>query len=165
MTEVFDIKDGKVIVNPNVLLIPELNLVYEAYGTPALAYLYYRTSVSIKNPYRHLPEEEKDLTLTRDFPGSYKVTDELICNALIKLESFEPTIVRYYKSIKHLVDRLSNWANTVVIDDSKEGNMNYILKMIEKIGTVTDNFQKAEKAVVEMEQKTRGNQKIAYDLQ
>jgi ABC-type Fe3+-hydroxamate transport system substrate-binding protein len=73
-------------------------------------------------------------------------------------------VVRYYESVKSLVERLSTWANTVVIDDTKEGNMNYILKMIEKVGTVADNFQRAEKAVIETEQKTRGNQKIAYDL-
>lgn len=164
MTEVFDIQDGRVIINPNILLIPELKEVYEAYGLNAIAFLYYKTSVSTKNPYRTLPEEERDEVLLRDFPGDYHPTDDTIANAILKLESFKPTAVRYYESIKSLVERLSTWANTVVIDDTKEGNMNYILKMIEKVGTVADNFQKAEKAVLESEQKTRGNQKIAYDL-
>jgi ABC-type Fe3+-hydroxamate transport system substrate-binding protein len=164
LTEIFDIQDGRVVVNPNVLLIPELRDVYEAYGLNAIAYLYYKTSVSIKNPYRTIPEDERDEVLLRDFPGAYEPTDDLIANAVLKLDSFKPTVVRYYESVKSLVERLSTWANTVVIDDTKEGNMNYILKMIEKVGTVADNFQRAEKAVIETEQKTRGNQKIAYDL-
>ena len=58
--EIFDIVSGKIVVNENVLLIPELKAVHDKYKDPipALSFLHYKYSP--KGPYCNTPEADKD---------------------------------------------------------------------------------------------------------
>ena len=65
----FDIKNNQVIVNENVLLIPEIKAVYEKYGLNALAFVHYITYTA--SPYMNIPEENRSEVIYKDFPGNY----------------------------------------------------------------------------------------------
>lgn len=164
---IFDIQDKTVLINENVLLIPELKALVDKYEQPvlALAYCYYMTSPS--SPYSEYEEDLKEEMLLADYKGDYNKTDLEIANAINKLtEMYKTTVVNYYLSIKKLVDKLATYASTVLVDDSKEtGNIQHVLKMVKECGAVITQFKKLEKEKDEELLKTRGNRKLAYDQQ
>jgi len=162
---IFTIENNQVVINENCLLIPELKAVVDNYEkpVPALAYVYYMTS--IVNPYSELDKDFKQEQILKDYPGDYKPTDEIIIKALDKCDMlYEKAIIKYYESIKGLIYKLQKYNDTVIIDDSKEtGNIQHVLKMVEKCGQVIIQFKKAEKERDQELLKTRGNHELAYD--
>jgi hypothetical protein len=100
--ELFDIQNGKVIINVNCLLIPEFKAVHDAYKDPipAFSFLYYLYSP--KGPYCNTPEEDKEEVLFIDFPGEYTLEDEVMIKAIEKIEFFIMTpAYRYYLDNKN----------------------------------------------------------------
>jgi hypothetical protein len=55
------------------------------------------------------------------------------------------------------------YSRTVIIDDSREtGNIQHVLKIVEKCGNTIEQFRKLEKAKDE-ELRARGDRDIGYD--
>lgn len=164
VVDFFDIENNRVVLTPEVLLIPEMRAVWEHYKhINPICYIVFRVSTARNNIYRDEPEDTIDQVLLKDFPGDYKITDDLIVAAIEKLESLEPTIVRYYRSIKKLVEKLSTYANTAIIDDSKDGNIAHVLRMVKEAQSVIATFSKAEKDI-EQAILPKNKKKLAYDI-
>jgi hypothetical protein len=158
MIEMFDINEGRVVISPVTLLVPEFKAVHEHYNDiNVFCYIAFRTSMSPTNIYRDVEEDKIDETLMRDFPGNYKPTDDLVVAAL----------VRYYRSIKDLVDKLAAYASNAIVDDSKEGNITHLIKLVEKANSIILTFMKAEKdieSILPTIGKASNKKKLAYDL-
>lgn len=169
MVEIFDIKDRRVALTPTVMLIPELRALIDEYPEDymkAISYVAFMTDPTARNPYGELLDEAREEALAKDFAGSYKPTDKVICTAIKKMEYLNDTVInKYYRQVRALVGKLGNWAENVIIDDGREGNMAHVLRTIKDIGTVTKQFMEAEKAKMEEEKKARGNKKLAYDTE
>lgn len=167
MIEMFDIHEGRVVISPVTLLVPEFKAVHEHYkDINVFCYIAFRTSMSPTNIYRDVEQDRIDEALLKDFPGEYKPTDDLVVAALEKIYSLEPSVVRYYRSIKDLVDKLAAYASNAIVDDSKEGNITHLIKLVEKANSVIITFMKAEKDI-ESILPTVGKankKKLAYDL-
>lgn len=163
---IFEIVNGKVVINENVLLIPSLKRVKDKYKQPiqALTYLYYMTYPN--SPYRNIPEIDKSDKIVKDFPGDYSPLDIEITEALSWLEEHYLTPTRrFYLSNKVAIEKLGQYLEAVILDDSKEtGNISHVLRMVEKCGKVIEEFKKLEKQHDE-EMKKRTNTRIAYDLE
>lgn len=163
---IFDIVNDQVVINENVLLIPCLKKIKDKYEDyiPALTYVYYMTSPS--SPYKNIPELEKSEKIHSEYPGDYSPLDKEITEALSWLEEkyLTPTR-RFYLSNKAALEKLGQYLDSVILDDSKEtGNIGHVLRMVEKCGKVMEEFKKLEKQNDEEARKTRTKTKIAYDL-
>ena len=162
--KIFVIDNNQVTVSVDCLLIPQLKAVVDKYDDHIQALTYCAYMVSPQSPYSDLEKDLKEETLLSDYPGSYKVTDIEICQAIDKLEDLYPsTTTNYFKSTKILVDKLGVYSRTVIIDDSREtGNIQHVLKIVEKCGKTISEFRILEAAKNE-ELKTRGNHQLGYD--
>lgn len=162
--KIFEVENSAIVLSPHCLLIPELKAIVDKYEDyfNALAYCAYMTSP--KSPYSDLEGDLREETLINDYPGDYKLTDIEICQAIDKLELLYPsTTINYFKSTQILVNKLALYSRTVTIDDSKEtGNIQHVLKIVEKCGNTINQFRQLEKAKDD-ELKTVGNHDLAYD--
>lgn len=158
----FDIQADKVIVNPHVLNIPELKLVYEKHGLIAINYVYYMSHPM--SPYKDYDEDIKQTKVYEDYKGKYKPSSLEIVKAIDKVkEMYTTPKLRYYEGQKAMLDRLSNYLkNSPLDDDNQEGNFDKVIKLFEKADKILASFDSAEKAKNE-EIKGRGNTKLAYD--
>lgn len=168
LPEIFDIANGKVVINSNVLLIPELKAVKEAYGDPipALSFLYYRFDP--RGPYNNVPEEDKDDVILSDFPGEYTLEDEVILKAIEKLQYLHTTpTYRYYLDNKILLEKLGKFGRDTPISAGRDGNVNAMLSQIKNVGKTMSEFKQLEKIAKEEldehKSRIRGDKRVAYD--
>ncbi len=159
MVELFEITQKGVEMNLSMLVIPEFKKVRETYEKymEAFSYIAFMTDTTSRNPYGNLEPEARQEILLRDFPGDYKVTDKVIADALLKAELLNDTVMnKYYRQVRTLVTKVGNWAETAVIDDSKDGNMALVLRTIKEVGAVFKDFNEAEKLKLEEDAKRKG---------
>jgi len=166
--EIFDIANGKVVVNENVLLIPELKAVHDEYADPipALSFLHYKYHP--KGPYCNVPEDDKEDILILDFPGEYTLEDPVMITAMEKMASFmiSPTY-RYYLDSKVLLEKLGAFGRTTPITSGRDGNASVLNSQIAKVGKTMAEFKQLEKIVNqeldEHKARVRGDKRKAYD--
>lgn len=168
--EIFDIANGKVVINPNVLLIPELKAVVEAYADPipALAFLNYRFDP--KGPYNNVPEEDKDDIIQEDHPGEYTLEDIVMIKAIEKLQFLYMTpTYRYYLDNKILLEKLGAFGRTNSISAGRDGNINAMISQIKGVGKTISEFKQLEtiarQEIDEHKIRVRGDKRLAYDQQ
>lgn len=165
--KIFDIENGKLIVNENVLAIPELKAVYEGYEDPYPALLFLNFLCNPTSPYSQLPEDLKEEAVLNDYPGEYTVEDEVIINAVEKLKNLWTTpSYRYYLDNKKLLETLGKFASTASVRDTdKGGNLSNLLSQLNNLAKTMTSFKQFEKMVEDELQTTRvrGNQFQAYD--
>lgn len=166
--EVFDMENGIVVINTNVLLIPELKAVCDSYSDPIPALSFLRHKYYPKGPYCNVAEDEKDDILFADFPGEYTLEDEVMIKAMEKMELFTTTpTYRYYKDNKVLIEKLGKFAREAPITAGRDGNINAMLSQIKSVGKTITEFKQLEKVVMqeldEHKSKVRGDKRKAYD--
>lgn len=168
--QIFDIEDNKVIINVNILTIPELKAVYDYYEdeeTRMNAFNFIRHMTDPYGAYNQLSDEDREETLLYDFPGNYSPEDQVIIQAIEKLKKLymSPTY-QFYLDNKALLYRLGEYARTASVDDSKkDGNLSELLNMVKSAGKTITEFAILEKQAEKELQKVRmrGNRYIAYD--
>lgn len=163
--KIFHIVNKRIEVNTTCLLIPELKKVYEGYEDPlmALSFVGFMTDPTEDNPYLNLYPETREEMLLKDFKGSYKATDKLICDAIEKCNRLnETTLNRVYLQVRGLLRRLGDWADTAIINDGKDGNITHLLKMVKDFGAVAKQFKEAEKLKLEEDRKNKQIKKPTY---
>lgn len=165
MVEIFQLGPAGVELTPTVFLIPELKRITEVYPDylQAISFVAFMTDPTVDNPYGNLELDAREQVLQEDFKGSYKPTDKEITAALHKLEELNDTVInKYYRQVRTLVQKLGDWAETVTIDDSREGNMAHVLRTIKEVGVVVKQFQEAEKAKLEEEKRGKAKPQGYY---
>jgi hypothetical protein len=164
---IFELENGKVVLNPEVLLIPELKAVTEFYKDPipALTFLYFKYKPD--GTYCNVPEDDKESILLKDFPGEYTTEDEVMINADKKLDFLYTTAtVRYYLDQKYLLEKLGNFARTTAITAGKDGNINALSAQIRSTSKTINEFKNLEKMVqqeLDTTRRAKGGKKLAYD--
>jgi len=168
--DIFDIDNGKVVINVNCLLLPELKAVHDAYEDPipALCFLHYKYAP--KGPYCNTPEEDLEDVLLMDFPGEYTLEDPEIRNAINKLDALYITpTYRYYLDNKILLEKLGSFARSATITTGRDGNLSALGMQIKSVGKTIQEFKSLEKTVLEelneLAGRNRGGKKLAYDQQ
>lgn len=167
--QIFDIENNNIVININILSIPELRNVYDEYegDTRINAFHFIRHLCDPYGAYNQLSEDEKIDTLLYDFPGDYSPEDEVIINAIDKVKKLymSPTY-KFYLDSKELLYTTGEWARTATIRDAdKNGNLSQILAHLKSVGKTITEFtvleKQAEKELQKM--KIRGNRFVAYD--
>lgn len=165
---IFDVSEGKVVVNPECLLIPELKAVVEAYSDPIPALAFLKFKYDIKGPYCNVPEEDKEEILLADFPGEYTLEDDAMVKAMDKLDMLTTSSsVRYYLDNKILMEKLGKFARTAPITTGRDGNLTALANQLKFCGKAINEFKQLERVVQqeldEFKSKVRGQKRKAYD--
>jgi len=164
--KIFEIDAGGIKPHENCYIVPELKAVIDEYEDPipALSFLYGMKDPS--SPYINVPEEEKEEAIWNDYPGDYTSEDDVIINALAKLDKlYETPVIRFFKNCKISLDKLGTYLATTAITDGRDGNLAAYSVAQTRMGKTMEDFQKIEKQVEkETEQyTTRGGQKEPLD--
>lgn len=166
--KIFDISNGKVVINEECLTIPELKAVVEKYENPipALCYLYYMFDPS--SSYSNNTFDEKEEAILKDYPGEYTTEDEVIIKASEKLQKLYITpTMRFYLDNKILLERVGKFARNSEISSGRDGNINSFQMQLKSLGKTIEEFKKLELIVQqeldEMNTRVRGGKKRAYD--
>lgn len=161
--KIFDISEGKVTINENVLLIPELKAIVDNYEDPIppLCFVHYMTDPL--GPYANLPTSQKEEIILEDYDGDYTVDDEPIYKAIEKLNKmYETPSMSLLRDAKVGLETLGNHLRVSRITEGKEGNFAGFIAALKSIGKISQEFRMLEKEVEE-ELRIRGGGEIGYD--
>lgn len=163
---IFEIENGAVKININCLLIPELKRIYEAYDDPLPVFAFLHFVTHPDSSYMRLDDDVIEEEVYKDYPGEYTPNDQLVAEARLKLEKlFMTPTEKYFRSLKHGLEKLGNYVDTVIISDSKEfGNIQYVQKALNEAGKTIESFKKLEKQRDDERKKGRGNKQESWDI-
>jgi len=171
MIEIFDLKEGKVVVNPDKLAIPVFKEIYERDKVKTkdtafkeLSFIYFL--VDYRSPYSSYPINKKEEQIILDVIKDNKwKPDSLVRKGIEKYEEFLNTpIIRLVAASKETCDKLTEYFKG--IDFTKEddtGKPIYtakdVIMNLSKVGDVADSLIKLEDRVkkeIKQESKVRG---------
>jgi hypothetical protein len=97
--ELFDIEAGKVVLDPNVLYIPEFKKLWDRdkteghdIATKEIAYITYLCSFSSRNPYNVYAEKDKEKKVRKDTIGKIgREPDKEVNDALKRYREYQST--------------------------------------------------------------------------
>jgi len=161
--KIFDINEGKITINENCLLIPELKEIVDTYEDPIppLCFIHYMTDPL--GPYGNLNPMDREQTLLEDYPGDYTVDDDPLCKALDKLSKLYETPTRkLLRQAKVGLNTLGNYLERAIITDGKDSNSVSFQSALKSIGKISQEFRALEQEVEE-ELKVRGSANLGYD--
>jgi len=166
--DIFNIEKGKIVININCLLVPELKAVHDKYNDPIPAFSFLHYMYTVKAPYCNIIEEDKEEVLLHDFPGEYTLEDDVMINAMKKIEElYISPSYRYYLDNKILLEKLGKFARTESISTGKDGTFSTFIMQAKSAGSTILEFKKLEETILkELSEeiiKVRGNSKTAYD--
>jgi hypothetical protein len=164
IVNIFDIHGGKIVINPNCLLIPELKTINESYQDPIPAFCYIHYMTHPKSPYANLEELEKEQLILEDYPGDYTPEEEIIHLATTKLRKlYETPTMRLLRNAKIGLENLSSYIGTAKISEGRDGNITPFQMTLSKIGKIAQEFRMLEKQVDDELGSIRGNADTGYD--
>jgi hypothetical protein len=165
MIEIFVLDNGRVVINPNCLLIPELKAVVKAYKDPVPALSYLHFMYFPKSPYAALPEDTKEEVILLDYEGDYTPSDKEIRMAAQKLqELYKTPTQRFFFNCKKALDRLGEYVASATITEGRDGNLPQVRDMLKSVGKINQEFKQLEKAYEEeIKASIRGGAEISYD--
>lgn len=170
MNKILTVKDDLIVIDENVLSIPELKAVLDHYTETvdrrtailALSYLHY--TYDVESPYFELQEEERESTIRKDFRGNYNPKfDQVMIDAAEKMKSFETAVSRLVRACKINLDKISNYLEITEISTGKDGNLSEVIRMHEKMPIILKNFRAAERDLMAEVVKNRSQSKNAID--
>lgn len=168
LPKIFDIENGKLIINEHILSIPELKAVYEYYDDPKPALMFLRHICDPHGPYNQIEENIREEVIFSDFPGDYTMEDDVMIAARTKLDNLymSPTY-RYYLNCKKMLEKLGSFAGETSVSAGRDGTYTGMQNQAKNMGDVLVQFKKVEKQAEEELQKTRvrGEQFTSYDQQ
>lgn len=167
--KIFDVEDKKLVINENILAIPELKAIYENYEDPKPIFLFLNYYCNPTSSYAQLPEAIREEAVYNDFPGDYTLEDDLVIAAIEKLrELWYTPSYRYYLDNKKLLETLGRFAATASVRDTdKGGNLSNLLNQLNNLAKTMTSFKTFEKMVEDEMQKSRvrGGAFEAYDAE
>jgi len=172
VAKIFDLVNNNVVVNPEVLSVPQFSTILSKDKTKdkvnafkAFTYIYHISDWN--SPYANFPEKRKEETVKADCMGdsNYTPTQEVI-DAIKKYKELQETpLQRLLQATKNKVDDIATYLESTSIDDD---NIKTIMDAFGKISTTIANFDKLQQAVQKEKEQSnvhiRGNKDINTDF-
>lgn len=167
MKKIFDIVEKKVILNENILLIPEFYAVVERYGDDALdvfSFIYYYCDY--KSPFSDYDPGQKEERLMEMFNKRdvFTVEDEEIIEAMKLYHELQWTpTMELLDATKEMLFKMATYLRTASIIDGKDGNLTQINNTIKSIGPTIASYEELKEQVEKEKEKAivRGGKNIS----
>ncbi len=162
--ELFDIEAEKVVLDPNILYIPEFKELYDRdktegkfVATAEIAYVTFLCNFSSKNPYNSYSDKDKEKKVRED--TMKKEPDKAIKKAIEKYKEMQETVTsRLLVAAKIASNVLAEYFEQAKAEDATE-----IIRNIEKLGNAVKSLYTLEVQVQkeQLEARTiRGGQEL-----
>jgi hypothetical protein len=149
------LKDHKLEINPDILVIPEFNKIWtrdkskgkeKAYKE--MIYVFYM--FDFKSPYASYPEQERKEKIVNDIMGANWKPDkqlEQLCETYVFNQEMSSPSLRLLNSARQSVHRLADWLNKVTYEGDDATDPAKVSKTLSEIGKVIDSINKLEEKV------------------
>ena len=167
--ELFDIEAGKIVLDPNVLYIPEFKMLWDRdkteehnIATKEIAYITFLCSYSSKNPYNAYAEADKERKVRKDTID--KEPDRIVKNAIKKYKEMQETpIIRLLDGALIAADVLAEYFR-----DAKSHGATEVMKNLKELGGTVKSLYSLKKQVqkeqLEVQEVRGGNEIGMYEL-
>jgi hypothetical protein len=164
-----DLKNNQVIINSEVLTIPEFKKLWDSDKTKSkenaiLLFTYMYHVCDFSSPYNNLTGELKTSTINKDLMGDskYKMSDILIAAIVKYKELTETPEMRLLTSWKNKIDEMARFINNTKIDINNVTVLTKVGIDMEKILTASQKLEDVVKKQKESKNsKIRGNKVAA----
>lgn len=144
--ELFDVENGKIVLNPNSLYIPEFKEIWERDKTKGkhnamneIAYVTFLCSYSQKNPYNAYDHKIKESKVRED--TIQKEPDKLLKEAVVKYNEMQQTASsKLVESAIKAADVLADYFNEATKEDATN-----IIRNMEKLGNTVKTLDTLQK--------------------
>lgn len=179
MAKLFDIIQSKIVINPNILAVPQISKIWNRDKSIEKEKAYKEISYIVflcdyNSPYKDLSEEVKEKTIIKDiFNNEEWKPDNVIKEAMNKYEQLQETRhLRMLRSYEHIEDEITSYNNKVKLDAVDDFgkplyNIKDIVQSTEKIGNIIKSISILNKQVKsEIEERSaRGQSEIGlYEI-
>lgn len=170
MTELFNIKDGKIVITPDKLAIPVFKQIYERdksknkeIAFKELSYIFFM--VDFNSPYQSYPNDKKEKIIIEDIFKDKWSPDKLVKEGGIKYTEFTDTaVIRLVRSAQNACDKLADYFNNVdytLKDDNDKlvYTAKDVVLNLKNIGDISDSLSKLEEKIkkdIKQTSKVRG---------
>ena len=165
-----DIENGRVIPTEHCYTIAVLKDIMdnnpEERYLKIYAYLFYMTCPDPeKNPFFHMPEDEKEETILREVRADFSPEEDGIIKALKFCEkAYDTPTKRAYIGIKIAMDNIANYMATTKITHGRDGSIQGIRQMAKDFQDIRDSFKGAFSDLMdEQKSQLKGGGDSAYD--
>jgi len=177
--KLFDIVNGKVVMNPQVLTMPEFKFIWDRdddidkdKAVKEISYVVFLCDESLTNPYRAYKEGDRQDVLLRDFIKDKKwKPDKHIEAAIAKfMEATQTTNSRLLKSAKNAAEKLAGYFDMIDFNEvDKDGKYLYSAKELASnlaaVGNIVKSLHQLEEMVKKEQLETntvRGGGEIGF---
>lgn len=151
MAQLFNLKDGLVVLNPDVLAVPPFKELYsrdksknKESSYKELSFVYFMADFN--SPYATYPEDKREQLIKDDFIKDKKwKPDTLVLDSIKKyVQLSETPTMRLVRSVRSLIDRMSDYLATAEVD---EESIKTLQDSVDKIAKTVAGYGKLEEAV------------------
>ena len=177
--KLFDIINGKVVMNPQVLAMPEFKYLWDRdedidkdKAVKEISYVVFLCDESLTNPYRAYKEGDRRDVLLRDFIKDKRwKPDKHIEAAITKfMEATQTTNSRLLKSAKNAAEKLAGYLDMIDFNEvDKDGKYLYSAKELASnlaaVGNIVKSLHQLEEMVKKEQLETntvRGGGEIGF---
>lgn len=159
--KLFDINDNKIIITPEILLVPEFKAIYDSEGSDKLLrYVYnicdYNSSYSNLDNIKRAEHVGLDVMNDAKYKPTKEVQAAIDKYKLLSITSKE----RLFNAIKSKLDQITDYLNTRNVDDD---SIKSILEIYKQLSATINNFDVVEEALKKEKLQSiqvRGNKKV-----
>jgi hypothetical protein len=177
--KLFDIVNGKVVMNPQTLAMPEFRYLWDRdddidkdNAVREISYVVFLCDESLANPYRAYKEGDREEVLLRDFIKEKKWKADKHIEAAIKkyLEATQTTNSRLLKSAKNAAEKLAGYFDMIDFNEvDKDGKYLFSAKELASnlaaVGNIVKSLHQLEEMVKKEQLETntvRGGGEIGF---
>lgn len=170
MIELLDLQNGVVVPTIHCYNLDFLKKIMDSNPKNYLkvyAYLFYMTCPNPKlNPFFNLPDDEKEEVILQEVKADFSPEEKDIAHALKMCNKlYETPILRAYKGISAMLDRLANYMEVTPITSGRDGNGPFLLSAAKQFKEVRESFKATYADLMEDHGRLRGGSAKAYDQQ
>ena len=169
MIKLLDLQGGKIVPTEHCYTLGFLKDIMDNYPEnhiPIYGYLFYMTCPDDSlNPFFNIPKDDKEELILKELNADFSTEDELIIRALEMCDKlYETPVVRAYRGISTMLDRLSVYMEKTPISHGRDGNINSLVAAAKNFEGIRMSFKCVYKDLKEEQNaRTRGGGELAYD--
>jgi hypothetical protein len=167
MNQVILIEGEKLIINENILSIPELKKVYDKFKEPnrSLVFCYLHYLYDVNSPFLNLPETEREEKVRQVYKGDYKPNfDPDIIAAKEVLAELNYSPVRdMLEGLKININRISTFLKTAPVETGRDGSLSEMIRLQKEAQSMLKNYKAVEAEFLTEASKVRGKGRRAID--